>query len=156
MLLHKPKVKQKKYEALETREEVIRYDSPGHSSFFLLNPNLSKQMHSCIKFSTAAKKKQKEIIKVCTISHLKKEIEENIKFIYHAPVNIVSRNEMPKYIDEYYCLQMIKNAKQFASAFAFYSVIISQDDKAKVPLRISAVERKFKTVQSSHEPVAIP
>ncbi|CAG8748670.1 7807_t:CDS:2 [Cetraspora pellucida] len=172
----------KKYEALKTRREVIRYDSLEHFSFFLLNPDLSEQMHLCIEFGTAAKKRQKEIIKVCTISHLKKEMEEKYQIYisciclytytwlrrinssnakrHHHPmaiqINSVSRNEMPEHIDEHYCLQIVKNAKQFADAFASHSVIISQDDKAKVLLRILAVGRTFKTVQSSHEPVAIP
>ncbi|CAG8759073.1 2109_t:CDS:2 [Cetraspora pellucida] len=48
------------------------------------------------------------------------------------------------------------NAKQFASAFTSYSVIISQDNKAKVPFGISAVGRTFKTVQSSHKLVVMP
>ncbi|CAG8816162.1 14768_t:CDS:2, partial [Gigaspora margarita] len=120
------RIQVKKHEALENKGEVIIYNSPGHLSFFLLNSNLSEQIYSCIEFGKAAKKSQKEIIKVHTISHLRREMEK-------------------KY-------QLVKNAKQFASAFATHSVIILQDDKAKILLEILAVGRTFKTVQSANEP----
>ncbi|CAG8838191.1 43891_t:CDS:1, partial [Gigaspora margarita] len=71
-------------------------------------------------------------------------------------INSVSRNEMPKHINEHYCLQMVKGAKQFASAFASYSVIISQDNMVKVPLRIPAVWKIFKTIQTACKPVEVP
>ncbi|CAG8614977.1 19438_t:CDS:2, partial [Cetraspora pellucida] len=117
----------KKHEALKTRREVIRYNSSGCSSFLLLNPDLRKQMHLCIEFGTATKKRQKEIIKT-----------------------------PPSYGYSALLFANSQNAKQFASAFAFYFVIISQDDKTKVPLGIPAVGRIFIIVQSSHELVAIP
>ncbi|CAG8851261.1 2383_t:CDS:1, partial [Gigaspora margarita] len=70
-------------------------------------------------------------------------------------INSVSRNEMPEHIDSHYYLHMVKSAKQFAPAFAVHSVIISQDNKAKVPLRIPAVGRTFKTIQTARELVEI-
>ncbi|CAG8781625.1 11245_t:CDS:2, partial [Gigaspora margarita] len=111
----------KKHEALENRGEVIIYDSLGCPFFLLLNLDLPEQMHLCIEFSKAAKKRQ---------NHLKREIEK-------------------KY-------QLVKNAKQFASAFASYFVIISEDDKAKILFGIPAIGRTFKIVQSANEPVEIP
>ncbi|CAG8460436.1 10157_t:CDS:2, partial [Scutellospora calospora] len=141
----------KKCEALENKEEVIRYDSPEHSSFLLLNSDLLKQMHSYIKFSTLPKKGRKKLLKKINSSNAKRH-----HYSIAIQVNSVSRNEMPEHLDEYYCLQMIKNAKQFASAFASHSVIISQEDKTKVLLRILAVRRTFKTIQSFYELVAIP
>jgi len=39
--------------------------------------------------------------------------------------------------------------------FADMSVIISQDDKAKVGLRVPAVGRTFQTLQSINEPVSV-
>ncbi|CAG8641988.1 30528_t:CDS:2 [Gigaspora margarita] len=145
------KQEQKKCDALENRGEVIIYDSPRRPSFLLLNPDLLEKMHSCIEFGSAAKKSRKEVIK--RINSL------NAKRHHHAmaiQINSVSRNEMPKHIDEHYCLQMVKDAKQFASAFASYSVIISQDDKAKVSLGILAVGRIFKNIQIAHELVEVP
>ncbi|CAG8842319.1 1303_t:CDS:2, partial [Gigaspora margarita] len=52
--------------------------------------------------------------------------------------------------------ELVKNTKQFASAFASHSVIISQNDKAKILLGIPAVGRTFKTIQSVYKPVEIP
>ncbi|RIB07348.1 hypothetical protein C2G38_2214703 [Gigaspora rosea] len=71
-------------------------------------------------------------------------------------INSVSKNEIPEHIDEHYCLQIVKGAKQFASAFASYSLIILQNDKAKVPLGIPAVGRTFKTIQTARKPVEVP
>ena len=45
----------------------------------------------------------------------------------------------------------LKCAKQFASTFADVSVVISQDDKAKIGLGIPAVGRTFHTLQSADE-----
>ncbi|CAB4475703.1 unnamed protein product [Rhizophagus irregularis] len=46
----------------------------------------------------------------------------------------VSRTEMREHLDSHYCLASVKCAKQFSSTFANVSVIISQDDKAKIGL----------------------
>jgi hypothetical protein len=40
----------------------------------------------------------------------------------------------------------VKGAKQFAALFPIHSVIIFQDDKAKIPLGILAVRRTFQTM----------
>jgi len=50
----------------------------------------------------------------------------------------------------------VKGVKQFAALFLTHSVIISQDDKAKVPLGILAVRRTFQIIQSFQEPVTLP
>jgi len=49
----------------------------------------------------------------------------------------------------------VKGAKQFVSTFPNESVIISQDDKAKIPLGIPAVSRTFHSVQTLTQPVTI-
>ncbi|GET56001.1 hypothetical protein GLOIN_2v1783204 [Rhizophagus irregularis DAOM 181602=DAOM 197198] len=67
----------------------------------------------------------------------------------------VSRNEMNSHEDGHYCLASVKDARQFAETFPENSIIISQDDKAKVPLGIPAVGRTFSTVQSQNQPVSI-
>jgi hypothetical protein len=57
--------------------------------------------------------------------------------------------------DSHYCLASVKCAKQFASTFADVSVVISQDDKAKIGLGVPAVGRTFRTLQSVNEPTTI-
>ncbi|CAI2196407.1 15115_t:CDS:1, partial [Funneliformis geosporum] len=57
--------------------------------------------------------------------------------------------------DGHYYLASVKCARQFATVFADKSVVISQDDKAKIGLGIPAVGRTFRTLQSVHEPVCV-
>ncbi|CAG8846460.1 6398_t:CDS:2, partial [Gigaspora margarita] len=66
----------------------------------------------------------------------------------------VSQNEKRDHIDGYYCLVSVKNARNFASVFADQSVILSQDDKAKVSVGIPAIGRHFETMQTILEPVS--
>ncbi|PKK56219.1 hypothetical protein RhiirC2_800496 [Rhizophagus irregularis] len=79
---------------------------------------------------------------------------------HHHPAQIrlaaVGRNEMSEHVDEHYCLASVKGVKLFVSAFSQDVVLISQDNKAKVPLGIAAVGRTFKTIQTSNEPVSVP
>ena len=49
----------------------------------------------------------------------------------------------------------VKCARQFATIFADKSVVISQDDKAKIGLGVPAVGQTFRTLQSIYEPVRI-
>ncbi|CAB4476286.1 unnamed protein product [Rhizophagus irregularis] len=80
--------------------------------------------------------------------------------LHHHPAQIrlaaVGKNEMNEHIDEHYCLASVKGVKSFASAFSQDVVLISQDDKAKDPLGIAAVEKTFKTLQTANEPVSVP
>src|SRR5438128_9423670 len=62
---------------------------------------------------------------------------------------------MKSHTDEHYCLSSIKAARIFAEVFADETIIISQDDKAKISLGIPAVGRTFKTMQTVSEPVSI-
>ena len=62
---------------------------------------------------------------------------------------------MKVHVDEHYCLASVKLVKTFAENFPDDSIIISQDDKAKIGLGIPAVGRTFKMVQSVNEPVTI-
>ncbi|CAG8760277.1 39263_t:CDS:2 [Gigaspora margarita] len=52
----------------------------------------------------------------------------------------VLRTNTQKYPDGYYCLISVKYTRQFASMFADMSIIIFQDDKAKVGLGVLAVD----------------
>lgn len=67
----------------------------------------------------------------------------------------VSWTEMKPHVDEHYCLASIKSAWTFAEVFADDTVIISQDDKAKVSLDIPAVGRTIKILQSINELVLV-
>ncbi|CAG8846596.1 2044_t:CDS:2, partial [Gigaspora margarita] len=76
---------------------------------------------------------------------------------YDTPGNHhIFLDEMPKHIDEHYCLHIVKSAKQFAHTFVSHSVIILQNNIAKVPLGIPAIGRMFKTLQIARELVEIP
>ncbi|GES79777.1 hypothetical protein GLOIN_2v1783204 [Rhizophagus clarus] len=57
--------------------------------------------------------------------------------------------------DDYYCFASVKNAKQFATIFANKTIIILQNDKAKIGLKVPAVSQIFHTLQSVHEPVNV-
>jgi len=67
----------------------------------------------------------------------------------------VSCTKTRDHIDSHYCLVSVKCARQFATIFADKSVVISQDDKAKIGLGMPAVGRIFRTLQSIHKPVRI-
>ena len=67
----------------------------------------------------------------------------------------VSCTEMREHPNSHYCLASVKGAKQFASTFADVSIVISQDGKAKIGLRMPAVDHTFHTLQSINEPTTI-
>ncbi|CAG8645948.1 8731_t:CDS:2, partial [Dentiscutata erythropus] len=116
------------------------------------------------KFRSAHTKRQKTVIKVCTIKHLCKALEEKYnlylscyclstylkprhKYIfaarhhyYLAKVSLasVAKTDIRQHIDEHYCLASVKAARVFAEVFANDIIIISQDNKAKIGLDISA------------------
>jgi len=79
---------------------------------------------------------------------------------HHHPALVgiagVSRDEKKDHIDGHYCLASVKNARNFVSVFADQSVILSQDDKAKVSVGVPAVGRHFETMQTVLEPVSVP
>ncbi|CAG8839514.1 36651_t:CDS:2, partial [Gigaspora margarita] len=59
---------------------------------------------------------------------------------------------MKPHVDEHYCLVSVKMAKEFAATFANHSLIISQDDKAKVSLVYLIINLKNtnKTLYQGH------
>ncbi|CAB4445231.1 unnamed protein product [Rhizophagus irregularis] len=67
----------------------------------------------------------------------------------------VSRTETQEHPDGHNCLASVKCARQFSSLFADKSVVISQDDKAKIGLGVPAVGRTFHTLQSVNEPICV-
>ncbi|CAG8839784.1 36143_t:CDS:2, partial [Gigaspora margarita] len=160
---------------------AVIYDTSEHSSKFLKNPELLDQIHDCVEYGTAEKKRRKAVIKVRTIKHLKEALQEKYnvyltrqtfstyllprypnshqakhhRYPVQIKVSAVSRSEMKFHVDEHYCLTSVKMVREFAAIFANHSLIISQDDKAKVGLGVPAVGRTFKSIQSLSKPVAV-
>ncbi|CAB4437126.1 unnamed protein product [Rhizophagus irregularis] len=175
------KCKEKKRKILYENQEVILYDKPGRPPLFFEHPNLHDHIHDSIEFGEADKKRRKEVVKVRTIKNLRKNLEENYDVYmsrttlknyllprqsnsiaaraHHHPAWVavagVSRTETRDHPDGHYCLASVKYARQFATVFADNSVVISQDDKAKIGLGVPAVGRTFHTLQSVHEPVSV-
>ncbi|CAG8516623.1 4830_t:CDS:2 [Cetraspora pellucida] len=174
------KLREKKRKQLNEGIAVI-YDTSGRSSEFQKNPKLLDQIHDCVEFGAAEKKRRKTVIKVRTIRHLKEALQEKYNVYltrqtlstyllprhpnsrqakrHHYPAQIkvsaVSRSEMKFHVDEHYCLASVKMVRKFAVTFANHSLIISQDDKAKVGLGVPAVGRTFKSIQSLSEPITV-
>jgi hypothetical protein len=155
----------KKLKMLTENQEVVCYDNPGHPPLLFAYPDLHNQIHDSIEFGSADSKRRKEVVKVRIIENLRKNLEENYNIYmarttlnnyllprqansnaakaHHHPewvaVAGVSRTDTKEHLDRYYCLASVKYVRQFASMFADMSVIISQDDKAKVGLGVPAV-----------------
>ncbi|CAG8687882.1 9119_t:CDS:2 [Cetraspora pellucida] len=92
-------------EKKQLEDEIVEiYDTRRCLSELQKNPDLLNQIHECVEFGAADKKRRKTVIK------------------------------MKPHIDEHYCLASVKSVRVFASTFANFSIIISQDDKAKVGL----------------------
>ncbi len=67
----------------------------------------------------------------------------------------VSCTETRDHPNGHYCLTFVKCVRQFVTVFAENSVIISQDDKAKIRLGVPAVGQTFRTLQLVYEPVNV-
>ena len=175
------KCKEKKQKMLHENQEVTIYDKPGRPPLLFKYPNLHDHIHDSVEFGSADEKRRKEVVKVRIIENLRKNLEENYNVYmarttlnnyllprqsnsiaaraHHHPawiaVSGVSRTESRDHPNGHYCLASVKSAKQFASVFADMSVVISQDDKAKIGLGVPAVGRTFRTLQSVQEPVCV-
>ncbi|CAB4477164.1 unnamed protein product [Rhizophagus irregularis] len=160
---------------------VERYDTPGRPSAAMKDPELWDKIHDSIEFGAAHAKRRKVVIKVRTIKHLRETLEEKYNTYlsrqclstylqprhqntfaarrHHHPTKVglasVVQTEMKTHIDEHYCLASVKAARTFAEVFADETIIISQDDKAKIGLGIPAVGRTFKAIQTTNEPVTV-
>ncbi|PKB99677.1 hypothetical protein RhiirA5_429331 [Rhizophagus irregularis] len=171
----------KKLKMLTEDQEVVRYDGRGRPPILFKYPDLHDQIHNSVEFGSADAKRRKEVVKVRIVENLRKNLEERYNVYmarttlnnyllprqansiaaraHHHPAWVlvaeVSRTEMREHPDGHYCLASVKCARQFASSFADISVIISQDDKAKMGLGIPAVGRTFHTLQSVNEPICV-
>ncbi|GBC24607.2 hypothetical protein GLOIN_2v1766467 [Rhizophagus irregularis DAOM 181602=DAOM 197198] len=168
---------------MSTNEEgvVEQYNTLGRPSATMKDPELWDKIHDSVEFGAAYARRRKVVIKVRTIKHLRETLEEKYNTYlshqclstylqfhhqntfaachHHHPAKVglasIARTDMKSHVDEYYCLASVKAVKIFAEVFADESIIISQDDKAKIGLGIPAVGRTFKTIQSVNEPVTV-
>ncbi|CAB4473773.1 unnamed protein product [Rhizophagus irregularis] len=173
--------KEKKQKMLHKNQKVTIYDKPDRPPLLFKYPDLHDHVHDSVEFESADEKRRKEVVKVRIIENLRKNLEEKYNVYmarttlnnyllprqsnsiaaraHHHPAWVavagVSRTETRDHPDGHYCLASVKSAKQFAGVFADMSIIISQDDKAKIGLGIPAVGRTFHTLQSIQEPVYV-
>ncbi|RIB29153.1 hypothetical protein C2G38_2156113 [Gigaspora rosea] len=103
----------------QEEQTVVRYDVPGRLSFLTQNMDLLEYIHELVEYGSADKCRHKEAIKVSVTGD--------------------SRDETKDHLDEHYCLASIKGARKFAQAFLDTSIIISQDNKAKIGLGTSPI-----------------
>ncbi|CAG8493551.1 21802_t:CDS:2 [Cetraspora pellucida] len=165
----------------DLKQQVVKYDSPGHSPLLHKYLDLLEHIYKSIEFRAANSKRRKEVINIRTINYIKEELElkynkylsqtaiNNYLLSYYSnsieaknhyyPTNIqvttVSRNERADHPDVYYCFASVKAARQFAALFPTFLAIVSQDDKAKVLLSIPAIGKSFKAIQSNNKPVTV-
>ncbi|CAG8834561.1 38678_t:CDS:2 [Gigaspora margarita] len=103
-----------------------------------------------------------QAIKMISNQDIKNELSSKIEadsHYHHHPAKVglasVARTDMKQHVDEHYCLASVKAARVFAAVFASDTIVILQDDKAKIGLGIPAVGCMFKTMQSINEPVTV-
>ncbi|GBC16002.2 hypothetical protein GLOIN_2v1766467 [Rhizophagus irregularis DAOM 181602=DAOM 197198] len=139
--------------------------------------NLLEHMTTFKQFGAADKKRRKEIIKVQTIRHLRENLNSKYneylsrttfnnyllpsrsntkaaKTYHHLAIIAnasVSRNKKNKHIDEHYCFTFMKGANQFAALFSTNSIIISQDDKAKVSLVDGSLDKNPRHMKNIYQ-----
>lgn len=179
--MYQQRSRDKKLKSIYEKNEYVQYNCPGRPPFLFKYPQLLDHIHECIEFGEADNRRRKEVIKIRTTTHLKSALEERyFEYLsrtclrnhllpknkstiaaraHHHPAMVavagVSRDLRRSHVDEHYCLASVKAAKLLARSFASHSVIISQDDKAKVPVGIPAVSRTFETMQTINEPVRV-
>ncbi|CAB4483265.1 unnamed protein product [Rhizophagus irregularis] len=131
---------------------VERYDTPGRPSAAMKDPELWDKIHDSIEFGAAHAKRRKVVIKVRTIKHLRETLEE--KYNTYLSRQCLSTYLQPRHQNTF-AAPSVKAARTFAEVFADETIIISQDDKAKIGLGIPAVGRTFKAIQTTNEPVTV-
>ncbi|CAG8653877.1 10988_t:CDS:2, partial [Scutellospora calospora] len=132
----------KKKKILIENHEVINYDSPGRSPLLFQYLILHNYIHESVEFGSADDKRI-YIARTTLNNYLLPRQSNSITakaHHYSAWVSVagVSRTDIHEHPDDHYCLASVKCAKQFASVFSNMSVVISQDNKAKIGLRIPA------------------
>ncbi|CAG8825149.1 9710_t:CDS:2, partial [Gigaspora rosea] len=95
-------------------------------------------------------------IKVRTINHLRSVLKDKYnEYFLRTTLNnyllLQNFSSIAAKVHHHPALVAIASVRQFVAMFSHYSVVISQDDKAKVLLGISAVGKTFQTMQTINE-----
>ncbi|CAG8724067.1 40586_t:CDS:2 [Gigaspora margarita] len=118
-----------------------------------------KSLQSHAKSQAKLKEKNvNNLTKIVLNMVLQKKKKKNSCHHHHLAqieISAISQSEMKPHVDEHYYLTLVKMVREFATTFASNSLIILQDDKAKISLGIPAVGRTFKSIQSLNEPVTV-
>ncbi|CAG8773486.1 40064_t:CDS:2, partial [Gigaspora margarita] len=155
------KLESKKAKMLE-KGIVEKYNGPERPSAAMIHSDFWDKIHNCIEVGATHQKRKKVVIKVHTIKHLCKALEEkynlylfcqcistylelchsNIfaacRYYYPARVALTSvvQTEITPYVDEHYCLVSIKTACILAEVFVDDTIIIfkmiKQNSKMKL------------------------
>ncbi|CAJ0639169.1 5463_t:CDS:2 [Entrophospora sp. SA101] len=130
-------------------QEIILYDKPGHPPLLFQHPDLHYHIHD----SNLEEKYNVYMARTTLNNYLLPHQSNSIAArAHHHPAWIavagVSCAETRDHPNGHYCLASVKCAKQFATVFADMSVVISQDDKAKIGLGVPAVGGGQKLVPS--------
>src|ERR1700722_9922518 len=85
---YQQKIEQKKAKLLQEHQKVIQYESSGHPSLLVQHPNLYEHIYKCIEFRAVDKKRRKEVIKVRTIHHLRKDLNSKYnEYLFRTTLN---------------------------------------------------------------------
>ncbi|CAG8611448.1 203_t:CDS:2, partial [Scutellospora calospora] len=142
-----------KKKILIENHEVINYDSSGHSPLLFQYSNLHNYIYKSVEFGSADEKHiymARTILDNYLLSRQSNSITTKahhyLAWILVAGVSCTDTHEHP---NSHYCLASVKCAKQFASVFSDMSVVISQDNKAKIADHDFVIGFKQKLVPSS-------
>ncbi|CAG8842891.1 41929_t:CDS:2, partial [Gigaspora margarita] len=128
-LIKEAESKKKKRRQLD-KGIVVIYDTRECLFEFQKNLNLLDQIHECVEFGAAERRKRKSVIKTNSFDlslALTLQFTSSMSSSFPAQIKIsaISRSEIKPHIDEHYCLMSVKMAKEFATTFANHSLIIS-------------------------------
>ncbi|CAG8769893.1 30899_t:CDS:2, partial [Gigaspora margarita] len=141
----------KKLKRLYENQKVVVYNSPGRPPLLFDYPDLHEHIHDCIKFERCIVNKGMKLLKYGQLAifvHIAAKAHHHPALIAITSVFISEKKE---HINKYYCLALVKGIKQFVAIFSCDSVIISQDDKAKVLFGIPAIGKTFQSMQTINE-----
>ena len=68
--------KKKKQKRLLENQEVTLYDKAGHPPLLFNHPDLHDHIHDSVELGSADKKQRKEVVKMCIVENLHKNLEE--------------------------------------------------------------------------------
>ncbi|CAG8741133.1 13644_t:CDS:2, partial [Cetraspora pellucida] len=137
-------------EQLSEEGIVEQYDKSGRLSAAILNSDIWDNILIVLSLvPLMLKEKDKEkyntyLLRQCLSTYLKPRYKHTFAarhYHHSAKVSLasVARTDMKQHIDKHYFLASVKVAQVFAEVFASETVVIFQDDKAKISLGIPAI-----------------